>query len=84
MDLVDFAPFVVVLLVGAVAGAFVPGHLAWWVALFVPAAHFALSVVTGRASEDSVDYVLPVNVLLLGIAIIGLLSGRRLRLRLNP
>jgi hypothetical protein len=42
-------------------------------------------VVTGRASEDFLDYVLPVNVLLLGIAIIGLLSGRRLRgLRLNP
>ncbi len=79
MSLVDFAPFFVVFLVGAVAGRLLAGRLAWSVALIVPVVHFALSIVTGRANEDFFAYVVPVNILLLGIAIIGLLSGRWLR-----
>lgn len=79
MSLVDFAPFFVVFLVGAAAGRLLTGRLAWSVALFVPVMHFALSIVTGRAKEDLLAYVVPVNVVLLGIAIIGLIGGRWLR-----
>lgn len=77
MTLVDFAPFFVVFLVGVVAGRLMAGSLAWSVALMVPVVHFALSIVTGRANEVFFAYVVPVNILLLGIAIIGLLAGAR-------
>jgi hypothetical protein len=49
---VDVAPFVVFLLLGAVAGRFLPGSAAWLLALFPPVAHFGLSVLTGRAGDD--------------------------------
>lgn len=81
---VDVAPFVVFLLVGAVAGRFLPGSAAWLLALFPPVAHFGLSVLTGRAGDDLLSYVLPVNLLLLGLAILGLLGGRALRRRTHP
>lgn len=51
------------------------GRLAWSVALIVPIVHFALSIVTGRANEQFFAYVVPVNILLLGSAIIGLLAA---------
>jgi len=41
--------------------------------------HFALSIVTGRAKKDLFAYVVPVNLVLLGLAVIGLLGGRWLR-----
>jgi len=78
---VDVAPFVVFLVVGAVAGRFLSGSAAWLVALFPPAVHLGLSVVTGRAGEDLFSYVVPVNLLLLGLAALGLLAGRALRRR---
>ena len=81
MSLVDLAPFFVVFLVGAVAGRLLAGRLAWSVALIVPVVHVALSIATGRANEDLVAYVVPVNLLLLGMAIFGLLGGRWLQSR---
>ncbi len=78
---VDVAPFVVFPLVGAVAGRLLSGSAAWALALLPPAAHFGLSVVTGRAEEDFLSYVVPVNLLLLGLAALGLLGGRVLRRR---
>lgn len=79
MSLLDIAPFFVVFLVGVAAGHLLAGRWAWSVALFVPVMHFALSIVTGRAKEDLFAYVVPVNLVLLGLAIIGLLGGRWLR-----
>ncbi len=84
VTVVDVAPFVVVLLVGAGAGRFVPGSAAWFIALLPPVAHFALSVLTGRAGEDLLSYVVPVNLVLLGLALMGLLSGQALRRRTRP
>lgn len=84
MAVIDIAPFVACLLVGAVAGRFLPGSAAWLLALFPPVAHFALSVLTGRAGDDLLSYVVPVNMLLLGLAVLGLLGGRALRRRTRP
>ncbi len=79
MSLVDWAPFLVVFCVGLAAGSLVTGGRAWAIAVSLPLGHFVLSVVTGRAREDFLGYVVPVNVVLLAIAVIGVLSGRRLR-----
>lgn len=84
MAVVDVAPFAVFVLVGAVAGRFLPGSAAWLLALFPPVAHFGLSVLTGRAGDDLLSYVVPVNLLLLGVAVLGLLGGRALRRRTRP
>lgn len=45
----------------------------------LPLGHFVLSIVTGRAREGFLSYVVPVNLLLLALAVIGVLAGRRLR-----
>ncbi len=81
MAVVDVAPFVVFLLVGVVAGRFLSGSIAWFLALSLPVAHFGLSLLTGRAGNDLLSYVVPVNLLLLAIAVLGLLGGRSLRRR---
>lgn len=76
---VDAAPFVVVVLIGVLAGRFPTGSGAWLVALAPPVAHFALSVLTGRAGDDFLSYVVPVNLLLLGLAVLGLVGAWGLR-----
>lgn len=81
MSGVDWAPFFVVLLVGAAAGALLAGRLAWVVAVFLPVAHFILSIAMGRAGENFLGHVVPVNLVLLAIAVIGVLGGRWLRRR---
>jgi hypothetical protein len=81
---IDVAPFVFFLLVGAVAGRFPPGLAAWFLALFPPVALLGLSVLTGRAAEDLLSHVVPVNLLLLGLAVLGVLGGRSLRRRTRP
>ncbi len=47
MAVIDIAPFVACLLVGAVTGRFLAGSAAWLLALSPPVAHFGLSVLTG-------------------------------------
>lgn len=84
MAVIDAAPFVGFLLVGAAAGRFGPWSAAWLLALFPPVAHFGLSVLTGRAGDDLLSYVLLVNLPLLGLAVLGLLGGQRLRRRTRP
>ncbi len=84
MAVIDVAPFAVFLLVGGVAGRFLPGSAAWVLALSLPVAHFGLSLLTGRAGDDLLSYVVPVNLLLLGLAVLGLLGGRSLRRRRRP
>lgn len=84
MAVVDVAPFVVVLVIGVLAGRFLTGSVAWLAALTPPVAHFALSVLTGRAGDDLFSYVVPVNLLLLGLAVLGLLGGWALRRRKGP
>jgi cell division protein FtsX len=81
MSFVDWAPFLVVFLVAAAAGVLFTGRLAWVIAVFLPLAHFAVSIATGRANEDFLDYVVPVNLVLLAIAVIGVLGGHWLRKR---
>ena len=73
---VDVAPFVAFILVGALAGRFLPTSAAWLIALVLPVAHFGVSVFTGRAGEDLLSYVVPVNLVLLALAVLGLLAGR--------
>jgi hypothetical protein len=58
-----------------------PGRLAWLLVLFPPVAHVAVSVLTGRAMEGLLSYVVPVNLLPLGIAVLGLHGGQTLRRR---
>ena len=48
-----------------------------WLAL--PVAHFMLGVLTGRASEGVLTHVVPVNLILLGLAASGVLFGRSWR-----
>lgn len=79
MNAVDIAPFLVVFVVGAAAGRFTAGRMAWWIAAIIPGAHFVLSIVTGRTSEEFLGYVVPVNIVLLGVAVVGVLTGRWLR-----
>ena len=81
MSVVDWAPFLVVLTAGVVAGALLTERLAWVIAASLPLGHFVLSIVTGRAREDFLSYVVPVNLLLLALAVFGVLAGRRLRRR---
>lgn len=76
MSVVDVAPFAVVFLVGLFCGRVLRGWLAWAVGLALPVGHFLLSVATGRAGEELVSYVIPVNVVLLVVAGVGVLSGR--------
>lgn len=75
MSVVDWAPFLVVFLVAAAAGVLIKGRLAWVIAVSLPFAHFIFSIATGRASEDFLTYVVPVNLVLLAIAVIGVLGG---------
>lgn len=84
MAVVDVAPFVVLLLIGVLAGRFLTGPVAWLAALAPPVAHFALSVLTGRAGDDLFSYVVPMNLLLLGLAVLGLFGGRALGRRRAP
>jgi len=72
--------------VGAVAERFLSGSAAWFTALFPlpPVAHVGLSVLNGGAGEDLLSYHVPVNFLLLGLAVVGLLSGRALHRRTRP
>ncbi len=81
MAAVHLAPFFVVFLVGFVCGRLLPSNAAWFIALALPAAHFIVSVVTGRAGEDLLTYVVPVNLALLGLAGTGALIGRAWRRR---
>jgi len=81
MSVVDWAPFLVVFTAGVAAGALLTERLAWVIAASLPLGHFVLSIVTGRAREDFLSYVVPVNLLLLALAVIGVLAGRRLRRR---
>ena len=77
MSAVDVGPFIAVLIVGLVCGRFVRSRRAWAVALALPAAHFVLSVVTGRADEDLFSYVIPINAALACLAAVGVVLGRR-------
>lgn len=81
MSVVDWAPFLVVFLVAAAAGILFTARLAWVIAVFLPIAHFILSLTTGRANEDFLNYVVPVNLVLLAIAVIGVIGGHWLRKR---
>ena len=81
MAVIDVAPFVAFLLLGVLAGSLLPGLAAWLLALAPPLAHFGLSVLTGRAGDDLLSYVVPVNLLLVGLAGSGVLVGRALRRR---
>lgn len=81
MAAIDLAPFFVVFLVGLGCGRLLPRNAAWLVALTLPVAHFLVSVVTGRAGEDLLTYVVPVNLGLLGLAGAGVLIGRSWRRR---
>lgn len=81
MSVVDWGPFLVVFLVAAAAGILFTGIVAWAIAVFLPIAHFILSIATGRANEDFLNYVVPVNLVLLAIAVIGVLGGHWLRNR---
>lgn len=81
MSVVDWAPFLVVFLVAAAAGVLFTGRLALVIAVFLPLAHFIFSIATGRANEDFLNYVVPVNLVLLAIAVIGVLGGHGLRKR---
>jgi hypothetical protein len=81
VSVVDWAPFLVAFIFGAAAGAIFAGRSAWVMAVSLPVAHFVLSIATGRAREGFLDYVVPVNLALLVIAVIGVLAGRRLRPR---
>ena len=81
MSVVDWAPFLVVFLVAAAAGIFFRGRLASVIAVSLPIAHFILSIATDRANEDLLNYVVPVNLVLLAIAVIGVLGGHWLRKR---
>ena len=79
MSATDIVPFFAFFLAGAASGRFVPGRPAWVIGLALPVAHFMLSIVTGRASEDLLTYVVPVNLILLGLAASGVLLGRSWR-----
>jgi hypothetical protein len=79
MALVDLAPFFVVLFIGAAAGRLLPGRVAWPGALLLPVGHFILSIATGRAREGFLSYVVPINLVLLALAVVGMLGGRWLR-----
>jgi hypothetical protein len=81
MTVVDWAPFLVVFTAGVTAGALLTKRLAWVIAASLPLGHFVLSIVTGRAREDLLGYVGPVNLLLLPLPVVGVLAGRRLRKR---
>ena len=76
MGLVDIAPFIVVFLLGAAAGRLFSGRLVWLVALALPILHFALSVLTGRAGDELFTYVLPANVALGVLAVVGVFAGQ--------
>jgi hypothetical protein len=81
MTVVDWAPLLVVFTAGVAAGVLLTERLAWVTAASLPLGHFVLSIVTGRAREGLLGYVVPVNLLLLGLAVVGVLAGRRLRKR---
>jgi hypothetical protein len=76
MSATDVGPFIIVLVVGVLCGRLIARRVAWVVALALPAAHFVLSVVTGRAGDDLVTYVIPINIALGCLAAVGAILGR--------
>lgn len=76
MTVIDVAPFIVAFIVGVLCGRFIASGLAWVVAVALPTAHFVLSVVTGRAGEDLLSYVIPINAALACAAAAGVVLGR--------
>lgn len=85
MRVVDWAPFPVAFVAGGAAGALLAGRLPWLVAVLLPVAHLVLGVAAGRVREGFVDYVVPVNLVLLAIARGGVLPGRwQRRHQLSP
>lgn len=78
MGFVDVAPFVVVFFVGLASGRFLHGRWAW-AGLVLPLLHLVVSIMTGRAGDDLLTYVIPINAFLLGIAAGGIVAGRAWR-----
>ncbi len=79
VSVVDVAPFAVVFLVALFCGRVMRGWVAWLLGLALPLGHFVLSIATGRAGDDLLSYVVPVNVVLLVIAGVAVLLGRSWR-----
>lgn len=75
MAVLHLSPFFVAFLVGFGCGRLLPRNAAWLPALALPAAHFVVSVVTGRAGEELLTYVVPVNLALFGLTGAGVLIG---------
>lgn len=72
---IDVGPFIVVFVVGVLCGRLIASRVAWAAALALPAAHFILSVVSGRVGDDLFSYVIPINIALGFWPVLGSSSG---------